>query len=88
MNRRGRPAGPPVRWVRVAEYSDMESARLMAGLLESEGIEVTLDPPDVTSYWDRGMARVLGYRIKIMVLEHRQVEAAEIVQEVEEGRHR
>ncbi|HEX6263271.1 MAG TPA: DUF2007 domain-containing protein [Actinomycetota bacterium] len=88
MTRRGKPPGPPLRWMPVAQYTDMESARLMAGLLESEGIEVVLDPPDVTSSWDGGMARVLGYRIKVMVLEHRQTEAAEIVQGVEEGRHR
>jgi len=75
--------GPPLRWVPVAVYSDLEPAQLMAGLLESEGIDARLDPPDVMSYYGRGTARFLGYRIKVLVLEHRQAEAAEIVAEIE-----
>ena len=81
--KRRKPVGPPLRWVPVAVYSDLEPAQLMAGLLESEGIDARLDPPDVMSYYGRGTARFLGYRIKVLVLEHRQAEAAEIVAEVE-----
>lgn len=57
----------------------------MAGRLEAEGVEARLDPPDVMSYYGRGTARFLGYRIRVLVPEHLRAEAEQIVREVEDA---
>jgi Putative prokaryotic signal transducing protein len=71
-----RPAGPEVRWVEVASFSREEEARLLAGRLEAEGIEVQVFPEFQASYY----RDVLRVPVRVLVPEHRVAEAHQIVE--------
>ena len=75
----GRPAPLGARWVSVARFSREQEARLLAGRLEAEGIEVKMDPE-----WQGGpYGEVIWLPVSVLVPEHRVLEAREIVEEIE-----
>jgi hypothetical protein len=71
-----RPAGPEVRWVEVASFAKEEEARLLAGRLQAEGIEVQVFPEFQASYY----RDVLPVPVRVLVPEHRVAEALQIVE--------
>jgi Putative prokaryotic signal transducing protein len=70
------PAGPEIRWVEVASFTKEEEARLLAGRLEAEGIEVQVFPEFQASYY----RDVLPVPVRVLVPEHRALEAREILE--------
>jgi hypothetical protein len=74
------PTGVPgSRWVPVARFMREEEAHLLAGRLESEGIEATVYPAWQGGYYGESV----NLPISVMVPEHRLLEAREIVEEIE-----
>lgn len=74
------PTGlPGSRWVPVARFTREEEAHLLAGRLQAEGIEATVDPKWQTGY--RLDAPMLP--ASVLVQEHRLLEAREIIEEIE-----
>lgn len=73
----------PVNWEAIAEFSELESAILLAGRLEAEGIEARFFPEDVYEYYGRGTHRLFGRAIQVLVPEHRVLEAQEIIRQIE-----
>ncbi len=71
------------RWERLAEIGTEDTARLLAGRLEAEGIPVTLSPDRLYEYYGRGTASLLGKAIEVYVPEDRILQAREIVEELE-----
>jgi hypothetical protein len=74
------PTGlPGSRWVPVASFSREEEAHLLAGRLQSEGIQATVYPAWQGSYYGESV----NLPISVLVPEHRVLEAREIVEEIE-----
>ncbi|HEV8572109.1 MAG TPA: DUF2007 domain-containing protein [Actinomycetota bacterium] len=68
------------RWIPVAEFSREQEARLLAGRLESEGIEVRMYPE-----WQGGpYGETIHLPVSVLVLEHRFLEARAIVEEIQQ----
>jgi putative signal transducing protein len=77
VSERSAPLG--ARWVRVAQFSRDQEARLLAGRLEAEGIEVKMDPE-----WQGGpYGETIWLPVSVLVPEHRMLEARAIVEEIE-----
>jgi hypothetical protein len=77
VSERSAPLG--ARWVPVAQFSRDQEARLLAGRLEAEGIEVKIDPE-----WQGGpYGEAIWVPVSVLVPEHRMLEAREIVEEIE-----
>jgi hypothetical protein len=67
------------RWVRVAQFSRDQEARLLAGRLEAEGIEVKMDPE-----WQGGpYGETMWVPVSVLVQEHRALEAQQIIEEIQ-----
>ncbi|HYH27958.1 MAG TPA: hypothetical protein VEA19_04170 [Actinomycetota bacterium] len=75
-----------VEWEPVAEFSSHEEATLLAGRLEAEGVEARLDPPEQSTYYGAGTARILQYRYTVLVPVHMVREALVILRSLEPGR--
>jgi hypothetical protein len=71
------------RWVKLGELGNEETARLLAGRLEADGIPVTLSPDRLYEPYGRGTAAVLGNAIEVYVPENLLLRAREIVEELE-----
>ncbi|MGH2675071.1 MAG: putative signal transducing protein [Actinomycetota bacterium] len=71
--------GVPARWVEVASFAAEDEARLLAGRLEAEGIDARVYPEFQGSYY----REVLGMPVRVLVPEHRVVEARLVVEELE-----
>jgi hypothetical protein len=77
VSERSAPLG--ARWVPVARFSRDQEARLLAGRLEAEGIEVKMDPE-----WQGGpYGEAIWVPVSVLVPENRMLEAREIVEEIE-----
>jgi hypothetical protein len=73
------PAPLGARWVPVARFSREQEARLLAGRLEAEGIEVKMDPE-----WQGGpYGETIWLPVSVLVPEHRLLEAQAVIQEIE-----
>lgn len=72
-------AGPPARWVEVASYAAESEARLLAGRLDAEGIEARVYPEFQGTYYGES----LNLPVRVLVPEHRVVEAMLVVEELE-----
>jgi hypothetical protein len=70
------PGSPEVRWLEVASFTKEEEARLLAGRLEAEGIEVQVFPEFQASYY----RDVLPLPVRVLVPEHRAGEAHELLE--------
>lgn len=67
------------RWVPVAEFSREQEARLLAGRLDAEGIEVKMHPE-----WQGGpYGETIWLPVSVLVPEHRVLEAREIILEIQ-----
>jgi hypothetical protein len=63
----------------VAEFSREQEARLLAGRLEAEGIEVKMDPE-----WQGGpYGETIWLPVSVLVPEHRFLEARAIIEEIQ-----
>lgn len=77
MSDRSAPLG--ARWVRVAQFGREQEARLLAGRLEAEGIEVKMDPE-----WQGGpYGETMWLPVSVLVREHRALEAQQIIEEIQ-----
>ena len=75
------PTLPPgSRWVPVARFMREEEARLLAGRLQSEGIEATVYPAWQGGYYGESV----NIPISVLVPEPRVLEARAILQEIAE----
>lgn len=72
-------AGPPARWVQVASFAAEGEARLLAGRLDAEGIEARLYPEFQGGYYGEGF----NLPVRVLVPEHRVVEAMLVVEPLE-----
>jgi hypothetical protein len=70
---------PGSRWVPVARFMREEEAHLLAGRLQSEGIEATVYPAWQGGYYGESVT----LPISVLVPEHRLLEAREIVEEIQ-----
>lgn len=73
------PLGPPVRWVVVASFAGEGEARLLAGRLTAEGIEAQVYPEFQGGYYGESV----HLPVRVLVPEHRVVEARLIVESLE-----
>jgi hypothetical protein len=63
----------------VAQFSRDQEARLLAGRLEAEGIEVKMDPE-----WQGGpYGETMWVPVSVLVQEHRALEAQQIIEEIQ-----
>lgn len=77
---REEPAPLGVKWVPVAQFNLEREARLLAGRLEAEGIDVKLDPE-----WQGGpYGEAIWLPVSVLVPEHRVLEAKAIIEEIEQ----
>jgi hypothetical protein len=67
------------RWVTVAAFNREEEARLLAGRLQAEGMEARVYPEWQGGYYGEGM----HVPIRVLVPEHRVVEARLLVESLE-----
>jgi hypothetical protein len=63
------------RWVEVASFGREEEARLLAGRLQSEGIEARVNPEFQGGYYGESV----NVPIQLLVPQHREVEAREVI---------
>jgi hypothetical protein len=67
------------RWVLVAQFGREQEARLLAGRLEAEGMEVKMDPE-----WQGGpYGETIWLPVSVLVPEHRLLEARAVIEEIE-----
>ena len=71
------------RWTKLADVPSEDTARLLAGRLESEGIPVTLSPDRLYEPYGRGTAPLLGKGIEVYVPENLILQARQLVDELE-----
>ena len=79
--RRRRRARTEVRFAEVTTLPANE-ARILAGRLQSEGIEAWIDPPDITSWPGYGYGGTPERPVKVMVRPERLEEALAIAREI------
>jgi hypothetical protein len=69
------------RWVTVAAFNREEEARLLAGRLRAEGVEARVYPEWQGGYYGESV----HVPIRVLVPEHRAVEARLLVESLERG---
>jgi hypothetical protein len=75
------PPGPPPRWTRVAELHNPDSARLLCGRLQAEGIDARIFPEEFSSYYGRGI--LLEQPVQVLVPEEWVREAQKVIRSIE-----
>ena len=69
-------------WRPVAAFHREDEARLLAGRLESDGIEARVFPEDAADYYGPGTSALLGRPFEVLVPEGREGEAARVIAEL------
>ena len=75
------PGTPPPQWASVAAFQREEEARLLAGRLDAEGLDVRVYPEFQGSYYGDSV----NLPFQVLVPEHRVLEARAVIDRLAAG---